>query len=305
MNRFLLKDNEIMIFTDFNNTLVDFENEYNFVANVYDEFKLYSSQILKANLTKCLNLFEERTGLTPVICVVTNASAFAVDSNNYFGICQDLNMTFFNHQNQTDAHKKRIYENSCERFFRYLIYRENDFFFEINPLATSIEDMFIAREFSEKTKQIKMIPQFKKKESVARMLTLLDPNRDRLPRAIFAGDSIKDDYPMKLTETYQGTSKIFIRPGNAKIFKPSLIYEFCTAKGYEFSSIHPKTGKKIRCFDNNTIRFLNDADRAAFDLFDDGDMIFLTSKNSKGLIEGIYQAMEVFSQGTSQKQIIY
>ena len=33
MNDFILKDSEIMIFTDFNNTLVDFENEYNYLVS--------------------------------------------------------------------------------------------------------------------------------------------------------------------------------------------------------------------------------------------------------------------------------
>ena len=37
MNDFLIKNNEIMIFTDFNRTLVDFENEYNFLYNRFDE----------------------------------------------------------------------------------------------------------------------------------------------------------------------------------------------------------------------------------------------------------------------------
>lgn len=293
MNGLKLKDNEIMIFTDFNNTLVDFENEYNFIANNFDEERLPPIALMKINLTRCLHKFERETGLKPVICVVTNASSLAIDSNNYSGISHDMRMTFFNHTTLTPSQARDIYETTCEKYFRYLLYRENDYFFKINPLAETINDMFVPVEFSEKEKQIKMIPQFKKKESVERMLSLIDPNRDRVPRAIFAGDSIKDDYPMKLANTQQDTSKIFIRPGKAKIMKPSIIYEFCRAKGIEFSSVHPRTGKKIQCFDENTIKYLNPHDKKAFENYSDGDVIFLTSKNSQGLIEGLYKAIDI------------
>ncbi len=303
MNDFLLKDNEILIFTDFNNTLVDFENEYNFLANRFDEDKAPQVAHIKSNLTRCLNDFEQKTGLTPVICIVTNASAFAVDSNNYSGIFGDLQKTFFDHSRLSKVQAQEVYNQSCERFFRFLLYRENDFFFNINPLADSLSDMFVPYEFSENAKNIRFIPQFKKKESVQRMLSLVDPNRDRVQRAIFAGDSIKDDYPMKLAETAYGTSKFFIRPGKSKIMKPSLIYEFCTAKGFEFSSVHPKTGKKLKNLDLNNIQFLNDADRAAYENFADGDVIYLTSKNSRGLVEGLYQVMDAILSENAPKQL--
>lgn len=295
MDNFVLKDNEIMIFTDFNNTLVDFENEYNYLVNRFDEYKIPSSIVLKKNLTKCLNEFEKRTGLTPVICIITNASAFAIDSNNYSGISQDLHMTFFDHISHSKSQARQVYENSCERYFKYLIYRENDIFFKINPLADSVYDMFEVHEFPDDSKNIKMIPQFKKQESIERMIKVIDPNHNKMPFVIFAGDSIKDDYPMKLAKTNQGTCKIFIRPGKVKIMKPSLIYEFCLAKGVEFSSIHPKTGKRIKCFDDKSIQFLNEKDLNSFNEFSDGDHILLTSKNSQGFIEGIYQAIDIIN----------
>lgn len=301
MNNFKLKDNEIMIFTDFNNTLVDFENEYNFLSNKYDENNISIARI-KINISKTLNLFEKMTGLTPVICIVTNASAFSVDSNCYAGIIQDLHMTFFDHFKQEKSLAKKNFEESCERFFRFLIYRENDYFFHINPLAETLNEMFVPYEFSEKAKQIKMIPQFKKKESVERMLTVVDPDRDRISKAIFAGDSIKDDYPMKLAKTNQGTCKFFIRPGKSKTMKPSLIYEFCVAKGYEFSSIHPNTNKKIKILDDNNIRYLNRQDKMAYDNYSDGDIIYLTSKNSRGLCEGLEKVMyDIIRQKSSNE----
>ena len=315
MNHFKLKEKEIMIFVDFNKTLVDFENEYNNLS-LNPDFEEFARQgaFVKSNLSKCLNTFEEKTGLTPVLCIVTNASSRIIDANNFAGIAHDVHMTFFDHTHHSAEQAKRIYDRTCERYFRYLIYNgnkqdgtrgENDFFFKINPLATSAHDMFVPYEFSEKLKQIKFIPQFRKKESVERMLGILDPNRDRVPIAIYAGDSIKDDYPMKLAQTHQGTCKYFIRPGRAKIMKPSLMYEFCQAKGVEINATHPRTGKKIKCFDEQTIKFLNETDRKLLENYSDGDMIYLTSENSRGLIEGIYKAMDDIIGSQKSKQIIF
>ena len=135
MNEFLLKDNEIMIFTDFNNTLVDFENEYNYLDSRFDEESHLATRVIKNNLSRCLRDFEKETGFTPVICVVTNASAYNIDSNGYTGITQDMRMTFFDHSNQTPERAKEVYDASCEKYFRYLLYKENDCFFKINPLA--------------------------------------------------------------------------------------------------------------------------------------------------------------------------
>ncbi len=295
MNRFLLKDNEIMIFTDFNNTLVDFENEYDFLTNRFDENFVPLPQITKINLTKCLRSFEKTTGLVPVLCIVTNASANAIDANNFKGISHDLHMTFFDHSFQSDQLAAESVKNSCEKYFRFLVYKENDAFFEINPLGKTQNEMFVRHEFSDEAKKIRLAPEFKKRESIERMLTVLDPMHSKMPYAIFAGDSIKDDYPMMLAKTSQGTSKIFIRPGKATRMKPSVVYEFCMAKGLEFSSVHPKTGKKIRQFDDNNIKFLNDADKDAYEHFSDEGTIILAPQNSRGLVEGLNKAAQMIA----------
>ena len=245
MNEFLLKDNEIMIFTDFNNTLVDFENEYNSIIGMYNEKLAQSTSSVKPHLTRCLKEFELQTGLTPVICVVTNASLFNIDDNNAPGIHQDLHMTFFNHGNMTPEKAKEVYENTCEKYFRFLLYKENEGFFKINPLGNSLDEMFVPQMFNERAMAIKYCPDFKKRESVERIMTLVDPEK-KSKFCIFAGDSIKDDYPMKLMQTPEGVCKIFIRPGRHQKIRTSLMHEFCLAKGNEFLSVHPKTGKKIK-----------------------------------------------------------
>ena len=304
MNDFLIKDNEIMIFTDFNKTLVDFENEYNFLYNRFDEEANVKKFSTKSNLTKCLKLFEKQTGLMPVICIVTNASMNAIDANNYPGILQDLNMTFFNHTGQDLDFAKDIFDGSCEKYFRYLIYRENDYFFKINPLEKNLDAVFEIHEFPDEIKKIKMIDQFKKKESVSRMIELIDPQHKNMPRAIFAGDSIKDDYPMMLADTKQGTSKFFIRPGKVQVMKPSVVYEFCKAKGHTFSSMHPKTGKIMKNLDENNVQFLNENDKIVYDsLLSDG-IIYLTKSNSRGLVDGLYKVLEFIlnEQKNSEKQ---
>ena len=92
MGKIKLKPNEILIFTDFNNTLVDYENEYNnTVMNIYDEGGFTAPhRTIKHNITRVLNTFEEKTGFTPILCLVTNASSASIDSNGYPGILQDL-----------------------------------------------------------------------------------------------------------------------------------------------------------------------------------------------------------------------
>lgn len=302
MNEFELKDNEIMIFTDFNNTLVDYENEYNHYICQYDDYFNRASESTKAKLTKCLNEFERKTGLVPIVCVVTNASLFAVDSNGANGIHNDLFMTFFNHANYTDAEAKQLYDFGCEKYFKYLLYKENDVFFKINPLAKTMEDMFEMIEFGETAKEIRLAPKFKKLESVERMMTVVDPNGTKTKYCIFAGDSIENDYPMKLVQTNEGVCKIFIRPGKVQKMKLSLMQEFCRAKGVEFSSVHPRTGKKIKAVDESNLQFLTETDRANLLNFSDGDHILLTSKNSRGLIEGLYQSIDIINAVKNGKQ---
>lgn len=305
MNDFLLKDNEIMIFTDFNNTLVDFENEYNSAIGMYAYERSLGHRGIKKRISFALDDFEKATGLKPVICVVTNASLNAIDSNGSFGIAEDLYMTFFNHNNMSPERAKEDYENSCEKYFKYLIYKENDVFFKVDPLAPTLEQVFEMIPFPEDACQIRYASNFKKRESVERMLSLIDPDKTRMKHAIFAGDSIADDYPMKLAETVEGVCKIFIRPGKCQKMKPSVMYEFCKAKGLVFNAVHPRTGKKIKCFDESTIQFLSADERLKFDNFDDGNYVLLTNKNSRGFVEGIYKAIDIIKaeqEKASQKQ---
>ena len=296
MNRHLLKENEVMIFTDFNNTLVDFENEYNSIIGVHDIIRVdVATRNIKASLTKCLNEFVAKTGLTPVICVITNASALLVDSNGAPGIHQDLHMTFFNHANHTQELAKQIYDYTCEKYFKYLIYKENDYYFEINPLADSLDEMFVPQIFDEQLQEIKYAPDFKKRESVERLMGLVDPDGTRSKFCIFAGDSIKDDYPMKMMRSSYGLCKIFIRPGKHQKIKTTLMHEFCVAKGIEFKSLHPKTGKKIKIFDEQNIKWLSPEEQQMLYNYDDGDYVLLTNKNSRGLVEGLYQAIDIIN----------
>ena len=305
MTDFLLKDDEVLIFTDFNNTLVDFENEYNSAIGMYAYERSLGNRGIKSRISHALYDFVRETGLKPVICVVTNASLNAIDSNGSFGIAEDLYMTFFNHNNFSEERAKEVYENSCEKYFKYLLYKENDVFFKINPLANSLEGLFEMIPFSEETLDIRYAQKFKKRESVERMLSLIDPDKSRAKHIIFAGDSIEDDYPMKLAKTAEGVCKIFIRPGKIQKLKPSVMYEFCRAKGVEFNAVHPRTGKRIKCFDENSIQFLSEEEQAQLKNFDDGNYVLLTNKNSRGFVEGIYKAIDIIKaeqEMASQKQ---
>lgn len=305
MNEFLLKDNEIMIFTDFNNTLVDFENEYNSAIGMYAYERSLGNRGIKSRISHALLDLEQQTGLVPVICVVTNASLNAIDSNGSFGIAEDLYMTFFNHNNLSPERAREIYENSCEKYFRYLLYKENNAFFRINPLAGTLDGLFEIIPFGEEAMNIKYAQKFKKRESVERMLTLIDPDKTRMKHVIFAGDSIEDDYPMKLATTAEGACKIFIRPGKIQKMKPSVMHEFCRAKGIEFNGVHPRTGKRIKCFDESTIQFLSEEEQKQLRNFDDGDYVVLTNKNSRGFVEGIYAAIDIINgrdSASNQKQ---
>lgn len=299
MSKIKLKDNEILIFTDFNNTLVDYENEYNnTVMNIFDEGSyLTPHRTIKQNITRAMNAFEQKTGLTPVLCLVTNASRTNIDSNGYPGILQDLRMTFFDHSNHSPEMAKAVYETSCERFFKYLVYKENDVYYEINPLAGSLDEMFVPKQFDGDALSKRYIEQFRKKESVERLLSLYDTSSIEGKFMIFAGDSIKDDYPMKFAKTPDSVGKIYIRPGKTTKMKPTIMREFCEAKGIEFTSVHPKTGKKMKIFDDTTIKYLTDEEKAILANYSDGDYILLTNKNSRGFVEGIMQAIDIINSG--------
>lgn len=299
MGKIKLKPNEILIFTDFNNTLVDYENEYNnTVMNIFDEGSyILPHRTIKHNITRALNTFEQRTGLTPVLCLITNASSANIDSNGYPGILQDLRMTFFDHSTFSKEMARSVYETSCERFFKFLVYKENDAYYEINPLADSLDEMFVKKPFGAEALSKRYIEQFRKKESVERILSLYDTDSFDGKFMIFAGDSIKDDYPMKFAETPDSVGKIYIRPGKTTKMKPTIAREFCEAKGVEFVSVHPKTGKRMKIFDETTIKFLSDEEKKILANYSDGDYVLLTNKNSRGFVEGIMQAIDIINSG--------
>lgn len=283
-----LKDNEILIFTDFNNTLVDYANEFDFRSEIYEDFDGFIRSI-KNGVTKALNEFEAQTGLTPVVCIVTNASLGIVDNNGYNGVCYDLKMTFFNHRTQTKNAIDFEMEHSCERFIKYVIHKENDGYLEINPYGVTMDDTFIKHRFNENALNINH--KSVKRESVERMITELGATKSKY--VIFAGDSIMDDYPMKYAVTKEGVHKIFIRPGKVTKMKPSVKQQFCAAKGIEFECVNPKNNKKIKILDDSSIKFLTESQRAQLENYDDGDTIILTSPNSRGFVEGIYKSIDV------------
>ena len=283
-----LKDNEILIFTDFNNTLVDYASEYDYRSEIFDDFDGFIRSI-KNGVSRCLNEFERQTVLTPVVCIVTNASFNIVDKNGYNGICHDLMMTFFNHKEQKKENAEYEIQHSCERFIKFVLHKENDGYLEINPYGTSMNDTFIPHRFSDSSLQIKR--KSVKRESVERMIGEIGPIKNKF--VIFAGDSIADDYPMKYAVTGDGVSRIFIRPGRASRIKPSIKQQFCEAKGISFNCINPKNNKKIKVIDGNSLQFLSEEQKQQLENFDDGDSIFLTSPNSKGFVEGIYRSIEV------------
>ena len=141
--------------------------------------------------------------------------------------------------------------------------------------------------------------------STHHLAALIDPDKTRMKHVIFAGDSIEDDYPMKLATTAEGVCKIFIRPGKIQKMKPSVMHEFCRAKGIEFNGVHPRTGKRIKCFDESTIQFLSEEEQRQLKNYDDGDYVVLTNKNSRGFVEGIYAAIDIINgrdYASNQKQ---
>lgn len=292
-----IKDNEVLIFTDFNNTLVDYASEYDYRSEIFDDFEGFIRSI-KNGVTRCLNEFEKQTGLTPVVCIVTNASVNVIDNNGYNGICYDLMMTFFNHKEQTQDSADYEIKHSCERFIKYVLHKENDGYLEINPYGTSMTDTFIPHKFSDEALQIKR--KAVKRESVERMIDEIGPIKNKF--VIFAGDSIADDYPMKYAVSDEGVNKIFIRPGKVLKMKASIKQQFCEAKGISFNCLNPKNNKKVKIIDGSSLQFLSEEQKQQLENFDDGDSIFLTSPNSRGFVEGIYKSIDVIKNLTNSEK---
>ncbi|MBR3885858.1 MAG: hypothetical protein IKJ33_05330 [Clostridia bacterium] len=283
-----LKENEILIVTDYNNTLVDYEAEFDYRSELYEDFEGFL-RMIKRNISKSLIEFERKTGFTPVVCIVTNASFNTIDSNGYNGICNDLRMTFFNNRGHSKERIANDVESSCEKYIKYVIHKENDGYLEINPYGVSTSEIFKAHNFSDEAMTIQR-PE-KKRESVERLICDLGPIKSKA--VIFAGDSIADDYPMKYAVTSEGVSKIFIRPGKVKKMKYTVMQQFCEAKGIKFVAQNPKNKKNIRVIDETTFKFLSEEQQKQLLDFSDGDYILLTNENSRGFVEGIYQSIDI------------
>ncbi len=283
-----LKDNEILIFTDFNNTLVDYANEFDFRSEIYDDFEGFLRHT-KNGVTKALKTFETETGLTPVVCIITNSKLSNVDKNGYNGICYDLKMTFFNHDNMKDEIANYEANNTCEKYIKYVMHKENEGYIKINPLGRGMYDTFTMHCFDDDT--LNITSSFVKQESVMRMIHELGLGNGKY--AIFAGDSIQDDYPMKYAITDSGVRKIFIRPGRVTKMKPSIKQQFCNAKGVVFDCVNPRTNKKIKILDEQSLAYLTPEQLEWLENYSDGDTILLTNPNSRGFIEGIYRSAEI------------
>lgn len=298
---FRLKENEIMFFIDFNNTLVDYENEYDHYAYLDDLKTISNPGITKSRLVKCLMDFESKTGLTPVICVVTNAESTTIDANGYPGIFHDLRMTFFNYS-YTGSNVGA--SNPIEKYFKYLIYKDNNAFFTINPRGQTLEEMFVGYYFDEEALSIRYAPSFRKKESVERMMSIIDPTRDTSKFIVFAGDTIKDDYPMKEIETPHGVSKIFIRPGKSKKLTYMLMREFAESKGHVFSCLNRHNGKRIKNIDQFNYMNLSDQEQQWLNDYHSGDYVILAQKNNRGLVDGIYEAADFIEKKQREQGVL-
>lgn len=298
MSGFRLKSDEMMFFVDFNNTLVDYENEYDKSCMFFDNAGFENPYHARILLARTLVEFEQKTGITPVICVITNARSINLDTNGYYGIYNDLFRTFFYEFDSRNV--SPVYD--VKRFFRYLVHYENDIFTKINPDGVTFNEVFEQIPFGKTALSIRYAENFRKKESVDRIMSVVDPRRDTSKYILFAGDTIKDDYPMKEIWTPYGVSKFFIRPGRSQKLTYSVMREFCEAKGNMFNSINPKNGKRIICTDAGTYKLLSPEERAMIDNYHSGDYVFLTHKNSDGLLEGIQKTADIIQklQGPSK-----
>ena len=294
-----LKDNEILMFIDFNNTLVDYENEYNeFIPRGMNEVIFQRPAFIRKHVLECLRYFEKTTGLTPVVCVVTNAKPNLLDINGSYGIFEDFKMTFFPPYQQNNDLSK-----DCSRYFQFITYAGTDYYYKIHGDKCGAK-MFEKKNFSLSIAAIHYASSFKKKEMADRMLTMLDPTKNTSKYIIFAGDSIKDDYPMKEIPTPDGVCKIFIRPFRAKKFPtPYVKLQFAQAKGEVFTMKNQQTGKFIKHLDYNNVQYLSSDEQLKLENYSSGDIIYLTQKNSRGLIDGLYKAAEFIANKKNTPEI--
>lgn len=291
-----LKPNEIVFFVDYNNTFVDYANEFDSGLRGNWDDRNANPALTRHYLIKTLTEFENATGITPRICIVTNAHIDIIDLNGYPGIFQDVKSTFFGTEDQTLA-----------KYIKYLVYRENDGFFKINPNGDGYMGLFEYQEFDDSQKMIRFVPEMKKLETVSRMMSLLEPEMESGKMTgkyiLFAGDSIKDDYPMMKFNTPQGVSKVFVRPRKVQKMSKNLMWKFSQALGDKTTSVNPKTKRPFAVIDDGNFEMLSESDKKIIENYACGGRVLLTQKNSRGFMDGIRELQKmIVSGGNYQKQ---
>lgn len=284
-----LKENQMIFFVDYNNTLVDYENEFDSCLRGSSDERMSSNATTRFYLLKTLKEFEVATGIAPQICIVTNASRIKIDSNGYEGIFNDIKNTFFVGEKA----------NELKKYIKYLVCKENDCFYQIQS-GKDYNNLFEKIDFSQEQKFIRYAPDFRKYESVSRMLSILDPGLSKgagvSKYILFAGDSIKDDYPMMKFETPEGVSKVFVRPGKVKKMSENMMWKFYLATGGKMTSVNPRRNRPYEKIDTNNFHMLNVVDQNNIKGYSLGGKVFLTQKNSRGLMDGIRELQKLIVQ---------
>lgn len=289
-NNFEIKENEMMFFIDFNKTLVSYDDMLTRAHSMcFGAFSSSKPVVSMRQLISSLENFENKTGLTPVICVVTNATIELLDEETGEPMMLgDFYKIFI---------KNNIFKTKAQKYFKYIMCAENDGFFKVHYNGHTFGESFEWYDFDDKVKSIKKISQFRKCESVERFLEVVDPKKIS-QHIFFAGDSIKDDYPMKLARTSEGVCKYFVRPGRNKKMSPERMRMFCEAVGLTFNSKNHK-GQKIKNFDEFNLKYLTPEDRKKLDSYSEGVQILMTQENSSGLIHGIDMVSDIITKRAS------
>lgn len=301
----------IPFFLDFNFTLVDYGNEVGMgqVGDKEDDLWL-----MKKRLTTALKKFEQETGYTPEVYIVTNASRTKVDKNGYVGVCYDIMKTFFDHEGQTKDEAESEIKNSCESYIKGVVYHENDGYYSINPKGKSMEEMFVFQKFSDEAMQIhydkpvdprpmkgqKSLegPEIKR-ESVARLIT----DKKYLTKEGFivcGGDSVEWDFPMaNNTLPEKELNRVYINTNGLDSKKASVRYLFCKARGKFIHLVNPKNEKPLGVDDQGLNGFGSREDHKKIENFAGGCKVYFEHKGSIGLQAGIGHAIEYVNELTS------
>ena len=304
--------NVIPFFLDFNFTLVDYGNEVG-MGQVGD--KDDDLHIMKSRLSHALKKFEQETGYTPEVYIVTNASRTKVDKNGYVGVCYDIMKTFFDHERQTEAEAETEIKKSCEKYIKGVVYHENDGYYSIDPKGKSMEEMFVFQEFSDKAMQIhydkpvdpKPIKGKKplegpeiKRESVARLIA----DKEYLIEEGFivcAGDSVEWDFPMANALPEKGLNRIYINTNGLDFKKASVKYLLCEARGEFIHLVNPKNGKPQGVDDQSLNAFGSREDHKKIENFAGDCKVYFKHKGSFGLQAGIDHAIEHVNELTASQ----